>query len=200
MRRLADHAPGLRTCSKRHPAVICTVIRVLVVFWYDIEKDKTHRDGRPSARRGGSASCGGWASGIGQWLGEHCARGQDPARPQARPPGCSGGGLRGGVRRNHRGGDHPSATSRSRERTRCPWPTSSRDTNDEVGVTLVLDSGAFVALERNERQMWIRLKAAQVSGEVPITHAGVLGQVWRQRAASSSPGPGARGHRGHRTR
>jgi hypothetical protein len=46
-------------------------------------------------------------------------------------------------------------------------------------VTLVLDSGAFVALERNERRMWIRLKAAQVSGEVPITHAGVLGQVWR---------------------
>jgi hypothetical protein len=46
-------------------------------------------------------------------------------------------------------------------------------------VTLVLDSGAFVALERNERQMWIRLKAAQVGGEVPITHAGVLGQVWR---------------------
>lgn len=46
-------------------------------------------------------------------------------------------------------------------------------------MTLVLDSGAFVALERNERQMWIRLKAAQTSGKVPITHAGVLGQVWR---------------------
>ncbi|MGK2886444.1 MAG: hypothetical protein ACSLE8_17015 [Rhodococcus sp. (in: high G+C Gram-positive bacteria)] len=46
-------------------------------------------------------------------------------------------------------------------------------------MTLVIDSGAFVALERNERQMWIRLKAAQASGDVPITHAGVLGQVWR---------------------
>jgi len=46
-------------------------------------------------------------------------------------------------------------------------------------MTLVLDSGAFVALERNERQMWIRLKAAETSGKVPITHAGVLGQVWR---------------------
>ena len=46
-------------------------------------------------------------------------------------------------------------------------------------MTLVLDSGAFVALERNERQMWIRLKAAHADGEVPITHAGVLGQVWR---------------------
>jgi hypothetical protein len=46
-------------------------------------------------------------------------------------------------------------------------------------VSLVLDSGALVALERNERQMWIRLKAAQLDGDVPVTHAGVLGQAWR---------------------
>jgi hypothetical protein len=46
-------------------------------------------------------------------------------------------------------------------------------------VSLVLDSGALVALERNERQMWVRLKAAQLDGDLPLTHAGVLGQVWR---------------------
>lgn len=46
-------------------------------------------------------------------------------------------------------------------------------------MTLVLDAGALVALERNERQMWIRLKAALVARDVPVTHAGVLGQVWR---------------------
>lgn len=46
-------------------------------------------------------------------------------------------------------------------------------------MSLVLDSGALVALERNERPMWVRLKAAQVEGELPLTHAGVLGQVWR---------------------
>jgi len=46
-------------------------------------------------------------------------------------------------------------------------------------VTLVLDSGALVALERDERRMWVRLKAAQLEGDVPRTHAGVLGQVWR---------------------
>ena len=46
-------------------------------------------------------------------------------------------------------------------------------------MSLVLDSGALVALERNERQMWIRLKAAQLDGDLPLTHAGVLGQVWR---------------------
>lgn len=46
-------------------------------------------------------------------------------------------------------------------------------------MTLVLDTGALVALERNERPMWVRLKAAHSSGELPLTHAGVVGQAWR---------------------
>ena len=46
-------------------------------------------------------------------------------------------------------------------------------------MSLVLDSGALVALERNERPMWVRLKAAQLDGDIPLTHAGVLAQVWR---------------------
>lgn len=46
-------------------------------------------------------------------------------------------------------------------------------------MTLVLDGGALIALARNERPMWIRLKAAQMAGEPPVTHGGVLGQVWR---------------------
>ena len=46
-------------------------------------------------------------------------------------------------------------------------------------MTLVLDSGALVAIERGDRAMWTRLKAAQVSRDLPVTHAGVLGQVWR---------------------
>lgn len=46
-------------------------------------------------------------------------------------------------------------------------------------MSLVLDSGALVALERNERPMWARLKAAHLAGDIPLTHAGVLGQVWR---------------------
>lgn len=46
-------------------------------------------------------------------------------------------------------------------------------------MSIVLDSGALVALERNERSMWIRLKAAQIEGDPPLTHGGVLGQVWR---------------------
>lgn len=46
-------------------------------------------------------------------------------------------------------------------------------------MTLLLDSGALIALERNERAMWVRLKAAEIAGEPPATHGGVLGQVWR---------------------
>lgn len=46
-------------------------------------------------------------------------------------------------------------------------------------MTLVLDSGALIALDRDERPMWTRLKAARVAGDLPRTHAGVLGQVWR---------------------
>ncbi|MGH9024034.1 MAG: twitching motility protein PilT [Acidimicrobiia bacterium] len=46
-------------------------------------------------------------------------------------------------------------------------------------MTLVLDSSALIALGRDERAMWTRLKAAQTAGDLPVTHAGVVGQVWR---------------------
>jgi hypothetical protein len=46
-------------------------------------------------------------------------------------------------------------------------------------VRLVLDSGALIALEKNDRAMWRRFKAAQLAGTVPITHGGIVGQVWR---------------------
>ena len=46
-------------------------------------------------------------------------------------------------------------------------------------MSLILDTGALLALERNERPMWVRLKAALLDGDVPQTHAGVIGQAWR---------------------
>ena len=46
-------------------------------------------------------------------------------------------------------------------------------------MKLVLDSGALIALERNDRAMWRRLKAATIAGSVPLTHGGVVGQAWR---------------------
>jgi hypothetical protein len=48
-------------------------------------------------------------------------------------------------------------------------------------VKLVLDSGALIAFERNDRAMWRRFKAAQLSGNVPVSHGGVVGQAWRGR-------------------
>jgi hypothetical protein len=47
-------------------------------------------------------------------------------------------------------------------------------------MRLVLDAGALIALERNDRAMWERLKLAVLSREAPISHAGVVGQVWRR--------------------
>jgi hypothetical protein len=47
-------------------------------------------------------------------------------------------------------------------------------------VTLVLDSGALIALERNDRAMWRRLKTAHLAGSVPLSHGGIVGEVWRE--------------------
>ncbi|HEX7237113.1 MAG TPA: hypothetical protein VF405_09145 [Gammaproteobacteria bacterium] len=46
-------------------------------------------------------------------------------------------------------------------------------------MSLVLDSGALIALEKNDRAMWRRLKAALVANSVPVTHGGMVGQAWR---------------------
>lgn len=46
-------------------------------------------------------------------------------------------------------------------------------------MTLIYDAGGLIALERDERASWVRLKTAQSRGEVPLTNAAVLGQVWR---------------------
>jgi hypothetical protein len=46
-------------------------------------------------------------------------------------------------------------------------------------MTMILDAGALIALDRNDRAMWVRIKASFDAGEVPVTHGGVVGQVWR---------------------
>lgn len=46
-------------------------------------------------------------------------------------------------------------------------------------MTLVIDSGALIALERNDRPTWSRLNTCLASGQIPVTHGGVLGQAWR---------------------
>ncbi len=46
-------------------------------------------------------------------------------------------------------------------------------------MTLVMDSGALIALERNDRATWRRLKASLLAQQVPVSHGGVVGQAWR---------------------
>jgi len=47
----------------------------------------------------------------------------------------------------------------------------------------ILDAGALIALERNDRAMWQRLKLALLAREAPLSHGGILGQVWRGRGS-----------------
>ena len=46
-------------------------------------------------------------------------------------------------------------------------------------MSLVLDSGALIALEKNDRAMWRRLKAALLASNCPKSHGGIVGQAWR---------------------
>ena len=46
-------------------------------------------------------------------------------------------------------------------------------------MTEILDSGALLALEGNDRRMWRRLKGALQTASPPKTHGGVIAQVWR---------------------
>ena len=44
---------------------------------------------------------------------------------------------------------------------------------------LVLDAGAFVAIERGDRDVVALVKAERLANRAPVTHGGVIGQVWR---------------------
>jgi hypothetical protein len=46
-------------------------------------------------------------------------------------------------------------------------------------VSLVLDSGALLAVERNDRETVALIKREFLANRVPLTHGGVIGQVWR---------------------
>jgi hypothetical protein len=46
-------------------------------------------------------------------------------------------------------------------------------------VTLVLDSGALIAIERLDRGVIALIKRERLAGRAPVTHGGVIGQVWR---------------------
>ncbi len=46
-------------------------------------------------------------------------------------------------------------------------------------MSLVLDAGAFLAVERRNREVLALLRREHGKGRPPATHGGVVGQVWR---------------------
>lgn len=46
-------------------------------------------------------------------------------------------------------------------------------------MTLILDAGALVALERGDRDTWLLTNAEAAAGRKAATHGGVVAQIWR---------------------
>jgi hypothetical protein len=46
-------------------------------------------------------------------------------------------------------------------------------------MSLVLDAGALIAVERDDRDTIALIKQELQSGRTPVTHGGIVGQVWR---------------------
>ncbi|MGQ0623740.1 MAG: twitching motility protein PilT [Sporichthyaceae bacterium] len=46
-------------------------------------------------------------------------------------------------------------------------------------MTLILDAGALVALERGDRESWALVNTEAATGRKAVTHGGVLAQIWR---------------------
>ncbi len=46
-------------------------------------------------------------------------------------------------------------------------------------MTMILDSGALIGLDRGDPAMWARWAEAVLRSDEMTTHGGVLGQVWR---------------------
>jgi len=44
---------------------------------------------------------------------------------------------------------------------------------------LVLDAGAFVAVERGDRDVIALVKRERLAGRAPVTNGGVVAQIWR---------------------
>ena len=46
-------------------------------------------------------------------------------------------------------------------------------------MTLVLDAGAFLAVERGDREVIALIKRERLHQRAPLSHGGVVAQVWR---------------------
>ena len=52
---------------------------------------------------------------------------------------------------------------------------------------LVLDAGAFVAVERGDRGVVALIKRERLAGRAPLSHGGVVAQVWRGGTGRQAP-------------
>jgi len=52
---------------------------------------------------------------------------------------------------------------------------------------LVLDAGAFVAVERGDRDVVALVKRERLAGLVPMTNGGVVAEVWRGGSGRQAP-------------
>ena len=52
---------------------------------------------------------------------------------------------------------------------------------------LVLDAGAFVAVERGNREVVALVKRERLAGRPPVTSGGVVAQVWRGGSGRQAP-------------
>ncbi len=60
-------------------------------------------------------------------------------------------------------------------------------------MTLILDAGALIAVERGDRELLALLKFEHQNGRSPLTHGGVVGQVWRNGSKQANLASALRG-------
>ncbi len=53
-------------------------------------------------------------------------------------------------------------------------------------MSLILDSGALIAIDRGDRTFAALLKRERLGGRVPVTHGGCVGQAWRNGARQAN--------------
>lgn len=46
-------------------------------------------------------------------------------------------------------------------------------------MSLLLDAGAFVAVERGDRDIVALVKRERLAGRAPVSHGGIVAQIWR---------------------
>ena len=59
----------------------------------------------------------------------------------------------------------------------CPPGTSQ--VSSRGGMTMLLDAGAFVAVERGDRDVVALVKRERLAQRSPLSHGGIVAQIWR---------------------